>query len=198
MKNIMDEYVAFVKKYIDVRLTQGFIKNDLLNICVGMDRVLLEWTGNTYVGRRKEKETEQWYQKFFVSIHDFLKFCADNSHELSEMERSIAEKMMYRGSVYRYLGKCDSRNIRKKEIVYPEYNDVFVSWSKSETNYYILSKLYGPRTWMKAEIKEPYFGIDIHGFELWCREWFGDSSFITRGEEKEVVFPTIKELSVEF
>ena len=50
---------------------------------------------------------------------------------------------------------------------------------------------------MKAEIKCPYYGIDIHGFELWCDNWIGGSSFITRGEEKEVVFPTIKECITE-
>jgi len=82
-------------------------------------------------------------------------------------------------------------------VVTPEYNDIYVSWSKSERNYYIESKLYGPMTWMKAEIRNPYFGIDIQGFEDWCQEWLGDSSFITRGEEREVVFPTIKDCIIE-
>jgi hypothetical protein len=101
--------------------------------------------------------------------------------------------MMYHGTVYRYLGTHDSRNIRKKRRMEPIYNKIYVSWSKSESNSYILSKLYGPATWMRATIQAPYFGIDIHGFELWCQRWYGDSYYITRGDEREVVFPTIQE-----
>ncbi len=43
----------------------------------------------------------------------------------------------------------------------------------------------------------PYFEIDIHGFEDWCTEWLGNLSFITRGDEKEVVFPTIRDCVIE-
>ena len=162
-----------------------------------MESILLDWTGNTYVGVKKVKSAERDYQFFFELLHDFLHFLYDNKSEVSNEEWSLAENMMYHGTVYRYLGTHDSRNSERKEMVKPIYNDIFVSWSKSEKNAYIESKLYGPVTWMKAEIKEPEFGIDINGFEEWCKKWQGDSAFITRGMEKEVVFPTVKECIVE-
>lgn len=113
------------------------------------------------------------------------------------MENSLAEFMIFRGTVYRYLGIADSRNYRKKKRIDSVYNNVYVSWSRSERNSYIESKLYGPRTWMRAEVREPEFGIDIHGFELWCEKWLGETYFITRGEERKIVFPTVKECIVE-
>lgn len=193
----LSEYKKYVRKYMKERLQRKFDSDSLMEICGGIDSILLDWTGNTYVGRKKEPIVEQAYQDFFELIHDFLVFCSQNKGTLDEMEISLAEFMIFRGTVYRYLGTSDSRNYRKKKRVDPVYNSVYVSWSQSEKNSYIESKLYGPRTWMKAEIREPEFGIDIHGFELWCEKWIGDSSFITRGEEKEVVFPTMKKCIVE-
>lgn len=193
----MKEYVSYVKKYMKNRFNHDFVLNDLLEIIGGMDSILLNWTGYTYVGRKKEQEMEKFYQDFFVVIFKFLRFCDKEANRLSDMEKDLAKKVLYQGTVYRYLGKCDSRNYRRKEIVLPEYNDIYVSWSKSERNHYIESKLYGPMTIMKAEIHNPYFGIDIHGFEDWCTEWLGDSSFITRGDEKEVVFQTIRDCVIE-
>ncbi|MGL5259566.1 MAG: hypothetical protein ACRC7V_05600 [Lachnospiraceae bacterium] len=109
----------------------------------------------------------------------------------------MAEFMVFRGTVYRYLGIADSRNYRKKIKVEPEYNEIFVSWSKTEQNSYIESKLYGPRTWMQEKIEESDFGIDIHGFELWCEKWLDRVYFITRGNEKEIVFPTYERCIVQ-
>ena len=193
----LKKFIAVVHEYIKIRLNQEFDKNELIEICAGINSILLDWTGNTYVGRKKEICEEKQYQYFFVLIHEFLKFCCSNSDDFSEMERTLAEFVMFRGTVYRYLGKSDSRNCQKKIRVEPEYNEVFVSWSKTERNAYIESKLYGPRTWMKAEIEAPDFGIDIHGFELWCQKWLGRSYFITRGNEKEVVFPTYERCIVQ-
>lgn len=193
----MDEYVSYVERYMKERLSHDFIQDDLLNICGGIENILLRWTGNTYVGQKKEKDREQFFQKFFVVIHKLLEFCNTHASELTDMEKDLALKMMYRGVVYRYLGTCDHSNYRKKIKIYPEYNDIFVSWSKTDTNPYIESKLYGPRTWMKAEIKAPNYGIDIHGFELWCDKWVGASRFITRGQEREVVFPTVENCIIE-
>ena len=110
----MDEYVSFVKKYMKERLSHDFIQDDLLNICGGIDRILRGWTGDTYIGRKKDRDFELFYQKFFVVIQEFLDFCSVHANELSDMERDFSEKMMYRGIVYRYLGTCDHGNYRKK------------------------------------------------------------------------------------
>lgn len=193
----LSEYKKCVREYMQERLHRKFDRDSLMEICGGINSILLDWTGNTYVGIKKEPKAEKAYQEFFELMNDFLVFCLQNEDILDEMETSLAEYMVFRGTVYRYLGIADSRNYRKKKRVDPMYNNIYVSWSQSEKNSYIESKLYGPRTWMKAEIREPEFGIDIHGFELWCEKWIGDSSFITRGEEKEVVFPTMEKCIVE-
>ena len=190
-------YKTLVNSYINERLHHAFLEADFKEICGGINCVLYDWTGNTYIGNRKEKNVQQAYQMFFELLHSFLEFCHDNEDNLSDKEASLAQSMRFYGTVYRYLGKCDPKNYRKREVVKPEYNDIYVSWSKSERNSYIESKLYGPRTWMKAEIQEPYFGIDIQGFEEWCERWFNEHPFITRGNEREVVFPTVEKCIVE-
>lgn len=191
-EKVLKDYIKFIKHYIKDRPNHDFVAEDFNYICGGINQVLLIWTGNTYVGRKKDPETEKQFQRFFTLIHDLILFCTDNKEWLSEQETSFADMLTYHGAVYRYLGLADYRNYRRKEIVEPEYNNIYVSWSKSESNSYIVGKLYGPITWMKATIKEPDFGLDIHGFEEWCKKWYGGSNFITRGEEKEVVFPTLE------
>lgn len=191
------KYKNDVEIYINERLHRNFDDDSLKEICKEIECILFEWTGNTYVGKKKEKDLENAYQEFFLLLHDFLEFCLQNEQILDEKETSLADLMRFRGTVYRCLGFNDSRNHRKNEKVEPRYSDIYVSWSKSETNSYIEEKLYGIRTWMKAEIKEPDFGIDIHGFELWCEKWLGESPFITRGKEKEVVYPTLEKYIVE-
>ncbi len=189
----VNEYNSFVMKYMQDRLSHVFVEKEFMKICSGINFILLEWTGCTYIGHEKEKNIEQIYQNFFETVHRFLEFCYKNTEELSEKERTLTKWMMFQGTVYRYLGKADKGNYRKKIVVEPNYNNIYVSWSKSEHNSYIESKLCGPMTWMKAEILLPDFGIDIRGFEKWCEQWYDDSYSITRGKGREVVFPTIKQ-----
>jgi len=106
----MKAFVSYVKDYMKNRFSHAFEKDELITIAVEMNYILLNWTGHTYVGRKKDCDMEKFYQDFFVCIHKFLKYCEKNSEKLSEMEKSFAEKVMYRGIVYRYLGKSDSRN----------------------------------------------------------------------------------------
>lgn len=97
---------------------------------------------------------------------------------------TIADKVLYRGSLYRYLGhgsaKCNTNN-----RIEPQFNNIYVSWSKNPKNYYIESKLYGTMTLLACKIDEPYYGIDLEAFD------------VIRGKEAEVVFPTIKETITE-
>ena len=94
-----------------------------------------------------------------------------------DFEKRVAKAMLYRGTVYRYLG----HNYVTDEVVVPAYDNVYVSWNKEEENAYLLGKLYGPVTKMTCEIAEPLYGIDLEMLEC-CR-----------GTEREVVFPTIEE-----
>ena len=182
-----------IRHYTLSRSENRFCKSDLFDICDGINSVLLEWTGCNYVGERKEKEKEKIYQDFFTSLSDLLAFYEGNREKISDIEQSFVDLLVYRGVVYRYLGIADIANASTQQIVKPEYNDIYVSWSKSTECYsYIRQKVYGPITRMQALIGGPLFGIDIHGFEDWCEIWTGKSSFITRGDEREIVFPTIE------
>ena len=102
-RDIMKEYVLYVKKYMKNRFNHDFLMEDFLEIIGGMDAVLLSWTGHTYVGRKKDADMERYYQDFFVAIHKFLEFCDRESKRLSDMEKDLAKKVLFQGIVYRYL-----------------------------------------------------------------------------------------------
>ena len=141
--------------------------NDLRAICCF-------WTGKTYIGSQKTDPIKMAFQTFFEEFMQLLLFMKDS--ELTFEER-VANAMLYRGTVYRYLGKSYSSD----EVVVPYYDGIYVSWSKEAGNSYLLSKLYGPVTEIICEIAEPMYGIDLDILEC------------TRGNEQEVVFPTIEQ-----
>lgn len=151
--------------------------NALENLYEDIREVCNFWTGKTYVGDRKDDEIVQVFQNFFETLMKLLLKMKDSK---KNCESKFAKAILYQGKVYRYLGYCSSRNIKKKPIQ-PKYNEIYVSWSKEPTNSYIESKLYGKITWLEAEIKPPYFGIDL------------EKMGVSKGNEREVVFPTLKD-----
>ena len=136
--------------------------------------VLLNWTGNTYVGCIKEDILKYAYQEFFETLYEFLINC----RRLPEKElQNFANDVLYRGPLYRYLGHGNTENCDVQ--IEPEYNDIWVSWSKTDKNFYIESKLYGKYTKLSGHTGTIY-GIDLTAFG------------VSKCEEKEVVYPTIK------
>lgn len=136
------------------------------------------WTGSTYVGSPKAEPIKKTFQAFFEELMQLLLFMKDSG---LPFEERVANAMLYRGTVYRYLGK----NYPSDEVVVPCYDGVYVSWSKQDGNSYLLSKLYGPVTKITCEIAEPMYGIDLDILEC------------TRGNEQEVVFPTVEQCFTE-
>lgn len=136
------------------------------------------WTGSTYVGSPKADPIKMTFQTFFQELMQLLLFMNDRG---LPFEERVANAMLYRGTVYRYLGK----NYPSDEVVVPCYDGIYVSWSKKDGNSYLLSKLYGPVTKITCEIAEPMYGIDLDILEC------------TRGNEQEVVFPTFEQSIVE-
>lgn len=136
------------------------------------------WTGSTYVGSPKDEPIKMAFQAFFKEFMQLLLFMKDSG--LSFEER-VANAMLYRGTVYRYLGK----NYPSDEVVVPYYDGIYVSWNKQDGNSYLLSKFYGPVTKITCKIAEPMYGIDLDILEC------------TRGNEQEVVFPTYKQCVAE-
>lgn len=145
-----------------------------LELCNDIDQVCLFWTGSTYIGTPKREEIKKAFQLFFEELMELLLSMKDSK---LEFKKRAANAMLYRGTVYRYLG----HNYSTDEVVVPDYDNVYVSWNKEKENAYLVSKLYGPVTKITCEIVEPLYGIDLEVLEC-CR-----------GTEREVVFPTIKQ-----
>jgi hypothetical protein len=136
------------------------------------------WTRNTYVGVPKETAEKEAFQKFFSELMQLL---LEMKKSGTIFERRIAANMLYTGKVYRYLGN----KFQPEKIVKPSYDNIYVSWSKHPQNDYIESKLGGNITWLSCEITAPRYGIDLEAIKS------------SRGNEAEVVFPTIKECVTE-
>ena len=150
----------------------------LLELVDDLGAVCSFWTGSTYVGSPKAEPIKKTFQSFFEELMQLLLFMKDSGFIFEER---VANAMLYRGTVYRYLGK----SYPSDEVVVPYYDGIYVSWSKEAGNSYLLSKLYGPVTEIICEIAEPMYGIDLDILEC------------TRGNEQGVVFPTFEQCIVE-
>ena len=138
------------------------------------------WTGKTYVGSKKTKKIEKAFQDFYQAFYELLiAFKMNSFNSVSETEKSLANNLLYQGKIYRYLGHGSVR--KSKQSIKVKYNNVWVSWSKEPNNYYLESKLYGKYLKLYAIINNDIYGIDLEALG------------VSVGEEKEVVFPTIRE-----
>ena len=139
------------------------------------------WVGNTYIGCQKADDVKGAFQFFFEKLMELLLNMKGSD---KEYEKNIADMVLYRGKVYRYLGNAFLPD-NSDNIVSPIFDDVYVSWSKNSENSYITSKLHGTITWLSCEISEPLYGIDL------------DKLYCSRADEHEVVFPTIEKCITE-
>lgn len=136
------------------------------------------WVGNTYVGYPKDYDVKNAFQSFFVELMNLL-LTMKNSNK--KYEKTIADKLLYRGKVYRYLGNDHPLD----NIVEPVFDGIYVSWSKEPKNQNITRKLYRTITWISCEISAPFYGIDL------------DNLGYSRVNEHEIVFPTIEKCITE-
>lgn len=164
------------------RLKINDISNDEFSVFLdNIYKTLRYWTGHTYIGQQKKKDIQKAYQTFFEALYDFLFICRELGNPLL---KSFSDEVLYRGLLYRYLGYGSAEENADKRVE-PQYNNIYVSWSKQPKNHYIESKLYGTMTLLTCKVDEPYYGIDLEAFG------------VVRGQEAEVVFPTIKETITE-
>ncbi len=163
---------------VEKQIRNNNLSIDDYNCCFGnVCETLLNWTGHTYVGRNKDKILEKAFQSFFENLYEFLVYCKGN--DSIELLQEFAKKALYNGTLYRYLG-YDYPVENKNEKVIPQYNNIYVSWSKNPDCSYLKTKLYGTRTELTCNVKEPFYGIDLEAFD------------VSQGDEAEVVFPTIE------
>ncbi len=150
-------------------------KSMLLNLGEDIGAICSFWTGNTYVGVPKQADVKEAFQVFFSELMALLLHMKESG---KDFEVRVADAMLFRGTVYRYLGN----NYPIDTKILPQYDNYYVSWSKAPENDYLLSKLYYPITFLTCEITAPFYGIDL------------DALGCSRGNEQEVVFPTIEGL----
>lgn len=139
--------------------------------------VINQWASHTSVGIRKNPKLQKAFQSFYEHLYKFLLL-------MNDIEESgyhdLAKASLYQGKLYRYIGSGSSLN-RAVEKIEPEYNDIYVSWSKKHNNIYFEQKLYGIITRLTCNVDSPNYGIDLTPFGVAC------------DGEDEVVFPTIKD-----
>jgi len=176
--NIIHSVAMEIQMYINYRKINNFDNDSFKYIYYRSIEVISNWVGYTCVGEKKHEIIRNAFQHFFQMFYRLLLFFKDESNE--PIEKEFAIKGLYQGKLYRYLGT--SLKSRKKSKIIVEYNDIYVSWTKKEHVDYLQSKLHSNYIIISCEIKEPYYGIDLHNLG------------IGREFEQEVVFPTIKEL----
>lgn len=176
----INEVSKNIENYLNFRLLNDYKEEYLKDICCDINDVLESWVGSTYVGKEKQFLLKEAFQKFFVNLMDLLLFFKDSDIS-SRTEKEIGEECLFQGKIYRYLGSGYSK---LKVGIIPEYNNIYVSWSKLDKVNYIESKLLGVKTLMECVISEPYYGIDLEGFG------------VSRSFEREVVFPTFEKTIV--
>ncbi len=142
------------------------------------------WAGHTYIGIRKQKQIQEVFQEFYTELMRLLIAIREGSLEATEKELFFANSLLYRGTIYRYLGNGNPcKKIRKP--IEPSYDNIYVSWStKEELTPYMNTKLCGVKTLLTANITKDY-GINLEYFNL-----------VQQENENEVVYPTNKEAIV--
>lgn len=178
INDVTNQINGFIKK-----IENSAFKDDYEILYANITNVLKYWSGNTFLGDKKSTKAKRIYQNFFESLLKLI-FCIKDSCLFLEEFKDYIDGALYQGTLYRYLGYSSEEYHflkNKEQYVEPIFDSIFVSWSKESKNCYIESKLSGPITYLECETGEDLFGIDL--------SFFG----VSRGEESEVVFPTIKE-----
>lgn len=171
VRNQIDSTVRAIKRQL---VTFEMLSDLEYNLC----EALSWWTGHTYVGIEKDIKLKKSFQYFYESLYVFLLVCRDSDIIVLH---DFAERALYQGVVYRYLGYSSNSALSKLEPKKVEYDGIFVSWSKNAVIPYIESKLCGTLTRVTCNISGDKYGIDLTVFG------------VSKGFESEVVFPTLKE-----
>lgn len=192
----MDLDLQFIEKttygiqvYVVKRGKEGYDRVLFEDMICYIMEVLNMWTGQTWVGYKKDKIIESVFQQFFAQLNSLICYMDCFNEMMSDDEKEFVVHAKYTGVIYRYLG---SGNLDNREYVEIEYNDIYVSWSKNEKTSYIESKLFGPWLLVKARTMEFDYGIDLEGIDEFYHKITGRNVCVVKGNEREVVYPTIE------
>lgn len=171
--NIISNQINIFKIEI---INGNFCLKEFKILSQNIKNAMIMWIDNTWIGEKKDSDIEKQYQLFYETLYDFLVICSkSNKRKLVNFSKNL----LYKGTVYRYLGYSYHSSTSDKYIDI-QYNNIYVSWSKNKNNNDIERQLYGKITRLTCEISDGIFGIDLSNLE------------IPRRSEKEVVFLTIK------
>lgn len=135
--------------------------------------VLFLWVGDSAIGFPKNVNINLAYQSFFTEFYSFLIFASKCKNK--ELEK-ITDKVLYKGTICRYLGRAKENN---NLYIVPIFDERWSSWSKGRENSYIKKHFVGKTTKVICNTRAS-FGIDLTSL-----------GFSINGE-KEVVYPMIK------
>ena len=107
--------------------------------------VLSQWSGKNCVGFAKDNTTIDVFQAFFMCLCDLIKLLEKNKDCIIKLEKDFINSIKYNGIIYRTLGYGDCHDENKNKSIIPEYNSIFVSWSKNNDIPYLNTKLYGKK-----------------------------------------------------
>ena len=93
-----------LKMYASHRRKEGYDREFFEDMICYIMEVLSKWTRQTWVGQRKDKETEMTFQKFFEALAGLLGHINFCETIMSDDENTFATMAMYNGIIYRYLG----------------------------------------------------------------------------------------------
>ena len=161
MCNLINEATCHINQYKNNRFLKERSREYFEKLLSDIKEVLVKWTGDTYVGCPKEERLQKTYQNFFEALLCLLLFLKEKDTLITRKEKEFYQSCLYNGTLYRYIG---SNYYNNEETIKPRFDGIYVSWSKNPENDYLRSKLYGPITWLKCEVKEPMYAIDLNYF----------------------------------
>lgn len=192
--NEINRTIIYLKCYITKRFNKDFDPFEFIDeLFERIAFVLIQWSGDTYVGEEKTENIKKIFQDFFITLVDLVNLFDKNKEKCLKQEIDFSKNIKYKGTIYRILGYSNCLDRNKNKSIIPKYNDIYVSWSKNKDNSYLESKLYGKKTRLTAVIDKDKFGIDLEKIEEFIETIYDENLYISRGNEREVVFPTLEE-----
>ena len=111
----------YMKYYID---NYSIIENERINLfeelCFDIACVLQEWSGNTYVGIKKEKKEKYIFQNFFICLNDLINYLNTLDEEVMIIGGASIYKLFLPYAEVLYLTEIDS--VADADVYFPEFD----------------------------------------------------------------------------
>ena len=157
---------------------------DYIILQKNISTILKYWCGYSLVGNEKSFKLKRAYQNFFTKLQNFLIQAKAGLHGRKNKKIAV-DALCNNRTIYRYIGH-NKNNLYCRPICL-RFDDIFVSWSKTEANSNITNKLKYPYYLLSCFVPEDMYGIDLSAFDI----------HQIYEKEHEIVFPTREKLITE-